>query len=384
MSFLSRLKLAIKAFIDAFHDKDNASKENLNESILKEKIEPLVSRVEGKEFKTDLKKHDDSFEIKHEDQSVIDTQKKRPYKNIFEYMTPEEYSRYRYLNSYGLSVTGRVKMTKQPRGGYIRPRDMEKIFLGQNSNDGMDGLNPNENIPAGLIGLAVDYLTRFMIGEDVIEAFNISLIGAKIIQENENAMQLISKVKGLDKESAISALKLSGYDVVYRSSVLGYRPVDTINPNDETLENIITMVNRSLKFFEKYGPCVLSGFDLKGGYTTIIAKGDGDYLTSDTVWDFKVSKYSSNTSHTLQLLIYWRMGLHSVHQEFKNVKYLGIFNPRTNIVQRISVDRISPELIEKVEFEIIGYRPKDKMFYIDEEVLKRMSNRYFSDIGFEN
>ena len=78
------------------------------------------------------------------------------------------------------------------------------------------------------------------------------------------------------------------------------------------------------------------------------------------------------------------MGLHSVHQEFKNVKYLGIFNPRTNIAQRISVDRISPELIEKVEFEIIGYRPKDKMFYIDEEVLKRMSNRYFSDIGFEN
>ena len=71
------------------------------------------------------------------------------------------------------------------------------------------------------------------------------------------------------------------------------------------------------------------------------------------------------------------MGLHSVHQEFKNVKYLGIFNPRTNIAQRISVDRISPELIKKVEVEIIGYRPKDKKFYLDEDILEGIKKRIF-------
>ena len=136
---------------------------------------------------------------------------------------------------------------------------------------------------------------------------------------------------------------------------MGYRPVNEIEPDISTITNIRTMVERSLKFLEKYGPKVLDGFTFEGGYTNIVSSGDGDFTTSDTLWDFKVSKLKPKKEHTLQLLMYWRMGLHSIHPEFKDIKYLGIYNPRLNIVYQLAVDKISSYIISKVENEIIGY-----------------------------
>lgn len=99
----------------------------------------------------------------------------------------------------------------------------------------------------------------------------------------------------------------------------------------------------------------LEGFTFEGGYTSTVTAGDGDFTTADTLWDFKVSKAPVKKEHTLQLFMYWRMGLHSVHPEFQNVKYLGIYNPRTNEVSRIAVADISQEVIDDVESEVIGY-----------------------------
>lgn len=50
---------------------------------------------------------------------------------------------------------------------------------------------------------------------------------------------------------------------------------------------------------------MLKGFTFKGGYSPIVTAGDGDYLTKDTLWDFKVSKKELNSKHTLQLLMYY-------------------------------------------------------------------------------
>ena len=41
-----------------------------------------------------------------------------------------------------------------------------------------------------------------------------------------------------------------------------------------------------------------------GGYTDKITSGDGDFLTVDTLWDFKVLKANIKSQHTLQLLVY--------------------------------------------------------------------------------
>ena len=252
----------------------------------------------------------------------------------------------------GFSVTQRIKQVKQPRGGYINPRTMNVVELG----GGIDELNPEENVHASLVGLAVDYLTRFMSGSSVEESFKISMMGAEVIKEEKTARKVMTGIKGLDEKSIINAIKISGFDVCYRANIMGYRPVDEIKPDKETIENIRTMVERSLKFFEQYGPKVLDGFTFEGGYTDMVRSGDGDFTTKDTLWDFKVSKTKPKKEHTLQLLMYWRMGLHSVHSEFKSVKYLGIYNPRLNVVYQLDVNDISDELISEIEKEVIGYK----------------------------
>ena len=55
------------------------------------------------------------------------------------------------------SVTQRIKDIKQPRGGYIKPSQ----FNLQKMDDGQT-LNEHENIHASVIGMAIDYLTRFI------------------------------------------------------------------------------------------------------------------------------------------------------------------------------------------------------------------------------
>ena len=110
-----------------------------------------------------------------------------------------------------------------------------------------------------------------------------------------------------------------------------------------------------MNFLDIYGPKTLDGFTFEGGYTDTVSYGDGDFTTPDALWDFKVSKLPIKKEHTLQLLMYWRMGLHSVHPEFQSIRYLGIFNPRTNTASRLSVDSISVGIIEEVEKDVIGY-----------------------------
>lgn len=249
------------------------------------------------------------------------------------------------------SVTQRIKTIKQPRGGYINPKAFEVTEL----NDGIE-LFENENIHSSIMGLVVDYLTRYMIGATAKDAFSISLLGSDIIKERKKAENLLEDIKGLDDKSIINACKLSGYDVCFRAGIIGYKPVDTINPNSETIYNIRTMVNRGIKFFDQYGPITLDGFVFVGGYTDIVSSGDGDFLTKDTLWDFKVSKDKPKSAHTLQLLMYYIMGKRSINKEFETVKNIGIFNPRLNVVYSLEINKIPQEIIDTVSKEVIGYK----------------------------
>lgn len=161
---------------------------------------------------------------------------------------------------------------------------------------------------------------------------------------------------GLDDKSIISACKLVGFDVVFRAGTIAYtRPAETIAPDEDTISNIRIMVDRSLSFFKEYGPAIKDGFSFEGGYTNLINTGDGDFLTETALWDFKVSKNAPTKNHTLQLLVYYLMGMNSIHKEFKNIKQLGIFNPRINKVYLFNLDNIPSEVITEVSSEVIGY-----------------------------
>ena len=249
-----------------------------------------------------------------------------------------------------VSVTQRIKMVSQPYGGYIKPKDMETTQYNSNIE-----LNPNENIFPNLIGIAVDYLTRYMLERDAHKAFEISLFGSKIVGEANKAMSLVKNITGLDSLSIISAIKLAGFDSAFRAGPIAYKPIEEINPDTFTIQNVKEMVNRSILFFKENGPAIKYEYTFEGAYTKVIGQGDGDFMTKDTLWDFKVSTKEPTNQHTFQLLIYYIMGLHSKHSEYKNIRYLGIYNPRLNKKYVYPVSKLNEKTIKRIEEEVIGY-----------------------------
>lgn len=91
-------------------------------------------------------------------------------------LTPQDIA----ANGWMCSVTQRISKIKQPRGGYIKPKEFEQIML---DGGGIDDMHPEENVSPSLVGLAVDYLTQFMSGTPVEEAFKISQMGATNVRQ---------------------------------------------------------------------------------------------------------------------------------------------------------------------------------------------------------
>lgn len=92
------------------------------------------------------------------------------------------------------SVTQRIKEIKQPYGGYIKPNEFEKIQFEDNNE------LSEENIHSSLVGLAVDYMTRYTMGTPIEEAFRIPLLGSKIINDSTYANKLLHNINGLDNK----------------------------------------------------------------------------------------------------------------------------------------------------------------------------------------
>lgn len=258
------------------------------------------------------------------------------------------------------SVTQRIKEIKQPRGGYIKPSQFNVTKI----DDGHT-LNVNENVSAPIVGLVVDYLTRFAMGTELSKVFEVSIKGAEIAENNfmelgaiGYSMELLSAIGDIDDKSIIAACRLSSLDSWYRNPMgaMKAKREYEIEPDKETIENIKIMVQRCVKFWDTYGPIIKDGFTFEpNGYTRTVSSGDGDYLTADTLWDFKVSKYKPTNKYTLQLLMYWIMGKHSGQKVYENITNLGIFNPRLNEVYLFDTNNISDEVIMEVERDIIGY-----------------------------
>lgn len=204
------------------------------------------------------------------------------------------------------SVTKRASVIKQLNGGYISSFEFEERKM----KDGIV-LNEKENIHDSIIGLAADYSTRFSMGTDIVEAFKISLQGANLAESYgvrksfDAAPKLLKSIKVLDNNSIINACKLVTFDAWYRktSDAMMAKGYKETNPDKATVQNIQTLVKRSITFYEKYGRPTNYGFSFEpvnknksafekiiktgkgsyGGYTAAVDCGDGDFLTEDTL-----------------------------------------------------------------------------------------------------
>ena len=277
------------------------------------------------------------------------------------------------------TVSERAKKYKQPKGGFIKPSQFSKTII-----DDDEVLNDEENIHGSIVGMVVDYMTRYLLGSDILSVFRISINGAEIAQEYfgvKNAMitafSFLSNIKGLDDKSIINACKLSTFDVWKRNplSAIYAKTHKDINPDKKTITNIRIMIKRSVSFLEQYGPVIKDGFTFEpkanqkkqlemfldkkinvyGGYTSIVSSGDGDFLTLDTMRDFKVMKSGIKSHHVLQLLMYWIMGQHSKQKIFKSIKKIGFYNPRLNIVYELKTSDIPKDVISIIEKDVICY-----------------------------
>lgn len=248
------------------------------------------------------------------------------------------------------SVTGRIKDIKQPYGGYLPIKHM----VSQRYEDDF-ALHPYENTAPSLVGLTVDYLTRVMLGDDPVEAFEVSIYGIAIATKLKLNISIYpeSMPTDLSDESITNAVILSSFDSIFRATPQAYR--EPVLPDKHTIENIRQMVKRSVLFFTEEYRITKSGFSLEGAYTDTITAGDGDMLTETGLWDMKVLRGKLTTQYSLQLLIYWRMGLRSIHPEFEDIRLLGFYNPRKNEATTIETAYISDSIIKTVEEEVIGY-----------------------------
>lgn len=257
------------------------------------------------------------------------------------------------------SVTERINEIKQPRGGYVKPSQFDL----QQIDDGKV-LNEIENVHSSIIGMVVDYLTRYTMGTKLEDAFSISYRGAELASRLghkdsiKEATKYLCQIKGLDDNSIINACKIVTFDVWFRNPMgaLSAKTASETNPDLDTIKNVRIMVERSTAFWNKYGPIIKDGFTFEPtGYTQTVNKGDGDFLTADTLWDFKVLKSKPTSKHTLQLLMYWIMGQHSGKTEFKQINKLGIFNPRLNTIHILKIENIPKDIIKVVESDVICY-----------------------------
>ena len=248
------------------------------------------------------------------------------------------------------SIIEIIKNAKQPKNGYLEINKFKEISF---SDDLV--ISENENIPISIVGIVIDYMTRFMITNDVRNCFRVSLSGAKYINQSEKAEEFIQKITGLNNESIIAACKLAGYDICFRVNPSHYSPVEDINPNEQSIENIKNMIQRCLLFVKKYGPIIRDGFTFEGGYTDKITMGDGDYLTDGTIWNLKLTSQGININDTLEILITYLMGKRSNYPELQDVHCISFFNPRLNKIFTLNTADIPKETIDVVEKNIIGY-----------------------------
>lgn len=285
-----------------------------------------------------------------------------------------------------LSVSKVVqKSGLQPRNGFLPIGKAEKIIFQWSEEDKKlfrnlpeyseyirDLLeNYGEPIPSSTIGLVVDYLTRAIIMskkarsrdarmEAVIDAFSISLKGARLVSEEDfkKASELCLKItKAIFEENyswaIINSCRLVQYDTKLRAGFFDEK-WSKIKPSGESIGAIEEMLERTIEYLEDEDE-LMFGVCFSGEGTKYIASSDCDIITKDSLIDLKCSKNKPTIKQTLQLLLYYILGMHEQKEIFSKIKYLKLVNPLQGTVHSFAIGDIDQETLQIVEKEVMGY-----------------------------
>jgi len=262
----------------------------------------------------------------------------------------------------------------QPHGGFIPPKDMTVELLDDDPRDQYERLVDMSckmgSLRPQTLGLVFDYLLRteiaLMAGADLAEAifnaFKVSFMGADLAHKYDEAEELALKLAELyqkkkrdRKKIAQVASELVVFDAVFRA---GYYNPDAEAPkvSDGDKNALDLMLGATECYLLEKQQLTSLGF----GFTAIgaenVAPSDGDLLTKDSVIDIKCSVNEPTSKHTLQLLLYYILGLHEQPDTFKPLKYVKILNPRLGRIYSYEIAKVDVENLKHIESEIMGYK----------------------------
>lgn len=267
----------------------------------------------------------------------------------------------------------------QPHGGFIPPKDMAvKQFESKTNNYeqliGVISKLEEKTLSPQSFGLVFDYLLRTEMAiifkvrpaEAVIDAFKVSFLGASEIDKFNDAkalaFELIKCYSVDDWKSRLDYLKVAQiaselvvYDAVFRA---GYynpdaQPPKVSNGDKEELELMLRATEYHLL---KNEDVIEFGFGFTAEGAENLLPSDGDILTKTSIIDIKCSKNEPTSKHTLQLLLYYILGLHERPSDFKTLQYIKILNPRLGKVYSYEIAKVSVETFKHIESDIMGYR----------------------------
>lgn len=233
-------------------------------------------------------------------------------------------------------------------------------------------LEKEESIRPTVMGTLIDYLTRLVICKD-LKAFDLIKSSQKELVQQAKREFRDSTIEKLTKEQVELATRLCLFEHEFRGNKYINPQKENIEIDNKTLVHIKTMLYRSKNFFDRVGYPKLLAY--KCSITTPLNEkpyvevyGDGDYLLSNALVDFKVSKRNPNRDYIRQLLVYYN-GL--IERELKkkkvkkdNITTLMIFNPRLDMFYKIDLENINKsdllEVYQNLHLELIEIREKKK------------------------
>lgn len=259
-----------------------------------------------------------------------------------------------------------AKTANQPEGGFLPVYCLEQIY-GAPDKD----LHPfyMENLPPRFASTLVDSISKFLAGAPLETAFHRTIVGAEMAEEyypdSVNRVKWhLARIRGIDRNSIFHAFEAVQYNDWYYNflgALVQFQKNEEEKPsfpNRASLENVQLLIERSMAFFEVFGPVVQYDVPFSPNGYTGKTKGnaESDFLTKDTLWEFRVSRFRPNCHHTLQMLMYYIMGKHSQNPLYDTVTTIGIYNPFLDIVFRYNMSDMPVEYLREVELDILGFR----------------------------
>ena len=257
----------------------------------------------------------------------------------------------------GVSIIERIKQVDQPKDGFLPV----KAFATKQLKFDKDTL-AKENINPIIVNTAVKYLVRLEAAGEINKFFVYAKIAATDQNENAEVEDLIKHIyPGLTNLAIVSMIKIVPYYLYTELDAAEYNKLlpqlSVKNISQDTINDIRIMTKRALNLFVNYPTLVDIDLDFFKEFTNKINYGTCDYLTDQAVWLVLTAEAETiNTKVTLHVLINYLMGLHAKwHSDFAKVKFLGIYNARTDTAYQLKVSDIDSEVIKTVNTKVIGY-----------------------------